>query len=239
MLRRARLLSAGVRLRRELAADSVWSNVMRYTFIARRPEGDETGVRSVHALREGSRVRGRTRGIERSRAGVFRLADGFRIVDVFDEGRSYLGSVVADSATTPRDMLLHLGRTRRHSEIVDRLYLSPEAVVRWRDLLPIVVQNRGYGPLYGRKRRRDEAITTEGGVAMGDSVVVTAATRYELEELDDYTLIGRDAVGERYRHIFATGGEYVMTAVGYGPRAPAGSDLLVHLGLAHSKSSRP
>lgn len=227
VLRRVHLVRAGAPLGGELAVDSAWANTLAYTFIARRPAGEEDGIRSVRSVRDGVPLRGKPRGLHRARPGLYRLDEGYHIVDVFDEWDRHLGSVVVDPATSPRRILQHLGCAHRQSDAVDRLQLGVRGILHWRALLPDIVRSGGYGPLLMRPRTPEERAALADPA---DSIAVTA-TRYQLEELESFTLVGRDGEGERYRHVFTAGGNYLMTAIGYGPQAPAGEALLSHLGL--------
>lgn len=224
VLRRVHLVSAGVPLGHEVGADSVWSNVLGYTFIAHRPEGDETGVRAVRAVRDGVPLHRDPRGIHRTGTGRYRLDVGYRIVDVFDEWNHHLGSAVVDSATGPRRLLQHLGHTRRHSDAVDRLSLSVRGIQHWRALLPLIVESGG--SVYLRRRKPE-------GLALADPAdsITVVLVRYRVEELEGFTLVGRDGVGESFRHVFTAGDHYAVTAIAYGPDAPTGRQLLTHLGL--------
>lgn len=225
VLWRMRRASASVPLGRELEADSVWSNVLGYTFIAHRPEGDEAGIRSVRAVSDGVPLHSDPRGIHRTGSGRYCLDVGYRIVDVFDEWNHHLGSAVVDSATGPRRLLQHLGITRGHSDAVDRLSLNARGIQHWRALLPLILE--GGGSVYLRRRKPEPL---EALADPADSIAVVLV-RYQVEELEGFTLVGRDGDGERFRHVFTTGGHYVVTAIVYVPDAPTGRQLLTHLGL--------
>ena len=124
------------------------------------------------------------------------MRDGFHIVDVFSPQGLYVTSVLAATDMSARRMLHHLGVLRPLSDSVDRLHLSTDEVVHWREMMPIIVRNRGFGYLYTR--------VAEGGrekPKAADSLDVFAQ-RYELEEEGDFVLIGKDRERESYRHIF-------------------------------------
>jgi len=224
--RRVRLLTAGVPLRNELAADTVWTDVLGHTFIGRRPDL-ESSIRSVRARRLGVTLRRRGPGIDRAGPDLYRLQEGYFIADVFSPTDRHLGSAMAASGMTGRQILRHVGVTRGHSETVDRLYLDVEQVAAWRELLPVVIHNRGYGYLYTRPER--EGLSRDGE-APGDSVKVMAQ-RFEIEQAEGFALVGKDRGTQSYRHVFTPGGEYRVTAIQYGQSRMAGGALLGHLGL--------
>lgn len=231
VLRRARLLSAGVPLRGELAADSVWTNVLGYTFIARRPSEPETGIARVQMMRDGVRRKQHYPGLTRAGIGRRRVSEGYQIVDIFTTQDRHLGSAVAPRSMPGRCILRHLGHVHAVCDSVYRLHMDPFALARWRRLLPVVVRNRGFGPIMledGARSAADHRIAA--GPASPDSLGLHAA-RYDLEELTDFTLVGRSRPGSCYRHIFGAGGEYFMTAVHYGAEPPPGRELLRALGL--------
>jgi len=228
--RRIRLLSTGVELRGDLAPDTAWTDALGYTFIGRRPEPYETGVRGVRAMRVGVRVRDRVRGFSRTGPAVYRLGDGYRLVDVFDPTDRYVATAAARQSMSGRCILLHLGATRRQGERCDRLFLTPEHVRYWRDLLPVVLRNRGYGYLYQRLgRRRDRQ-------AAGDSTEILAE-RFDLEEVGEHILVGKTRRDQRYRHVFTDGGEYLVTAIQHGDPYLEGPELLALLGLSATRSA--
>ena len=227
--RRMNLLSAGVRLRDDLAADSVWTNVAGHTLIARRSEPGETGIFALRPKRMGIRLRERPVGISRYRLGIYSLDDGFHIVDVFAPDNRYLASAAVSARMPGRRILQHLGLVRRHSPTLDRLYMSPDELVHWRQLLPVIRRNQGYGPLWVQRGRvPPPASTSERAVA--DSVQISAQA-YELEELDRHVLVGRDHPEESYRHIFGAGGDYIMTVIQYGESPLREAGLLTDLAL--------
>lgn len=230
--RRIGLLTAGVPLRGELAADTVWTDVLGHTFIGRRTDR-EAGIRSVRTRRLGVSLRRRGPGIERTGSGHHRLQEGYTITDVFSPMNRYLGSAVAAEGMTGRRILQHMGVTRRHSATVDRMYLGNEQVTGWRELLPVVIQNRGFGYLYTRSGREGAGGDEE---ASGDSLEVMAQ-RYEIEQVEGFALVGKDRSGESYRHVFAPGGEYRVTAIQHGRSHLDGSALLGHLGLLTARDS--
>ncbi|MFC1525198.1 hypothetical protein ACFL6X_00115 [Candidatus Latescibacterota bacterium] len=222
--RRIRLLTAGVELRRELAVDSVWANALGHTFILRRPRGEETDVRSAGTRRLGVPLSERGYGFERAGPAIGRVQAGYCIVDVFAPNDHYIASAAVAEGMSGRLILQHLGVVRQYSEQVDRLFLAPEEVMYWRELLPVVVQNRGFGYLYTRAER--EGDRTEE--ATGDSLEIMAE-RFDLEEVAGYALVGKSRGGSQYRHIFAPGGEYRATVIQYGAAPLVGRGLLLHL----------
>ena len=227
--RRMGLLSAGVRLRDDLVADSVWTNVIGHTFIARRSESGETGIYALHPKRMGVRLRERPVGISRYRLGIYTLDDGFRIVDVFAPDDRHLASAAVAVPMRSRRILQHLGLVRQHSPTLDRLYLSTDELAHWRQLLPVIRRNQGYGPLWLQRGRVPPSASTPEST-FPDSGQISAQV-YELEELDSHVLVGSDHEGESYRHIFGTGGDYIMTVLQYGESPLRGTDLLGDLAL--------
>ena len=224
--RRFRQHSVGVVLRGDMAADSVWSDVLGHTFIARTPGDDgEVGITSMRPRRLGVPLRRRPDGIERLSIGRYEIEDGLHIVDVFSPQGMYVTSVLAATDMSARRMLHHLGATRPLSDSVDRLHLSADEVVYWREMMPIIVRNRGFGYLYMRAAERGREDSKSS-----DSLDVFAQ-HYELEEEGDFVLIGRDRERESYRHIFDAGGEYLTTAVHYGRPRREGREFLRHAGL--------
>ena len=232
--RRMGLLTAGVPLRNELAADTVWTDVLGHTFIGRCPDL-ESGIRSLGARCLGISLRRRGVGIDRAGPDLYRLQDGYFIADVFAPTDRYLGSAVVAAGMSGRQILRHVGVTRGHSETVDRLYLDGEEVAAWRELLPVVIQNRGYGYLYTRPER---GVLSQDEQARGDSVKVMAQ-RFEIEQVEGYALVGKDRGAQSYRHVFTPGGEYRVTAIQYGLSRMAGRELLSHLGLVAADASSP
>ena len=222
--RRIGLVTSGVALRDNLAADSVWTNVMGHTFIARSRSDGETGIVSRRAKTMGIQVRGEGRGITRIRFGQYAIHDGFHIVDVFSPHRRYLTSVVAPTSMHGRQILQHTGVVKRHSDVVDRLFMDPEEVVHWRELFHIVVRNRGFGTLYVRNEGSKDSSSES------DSLRVLAE-RYELQEVGDYVLVGKNRSTQSYRHIFSVGGKYIMSVIQYGGPRQTGQALLAGLGL--------
>ena len=225
--RRFFLHSAGVPLRGDLAVDKVWTNVMGHTFVTRTPGRDgEVGISSLRAKRLGVPIHDQTRGVSRQAIGRHKLEEGYHIVDVFTPDGRYAGSAVAVSDMPRRRILLHLGLTKYHSEHIDRAHLSPSEIVRWRSLMPVVVANRGFGHLF---TRRVEG--TAPRISSPSDSLEISAHRYELEEKEDFVLIGRDSEGESYRHVFSVGEEYIMSAIQYGELPLRGSALLEELEL--------
>jgi hypothetical protein len=229
--RRFSLHSAGVPLRGDLSIDRVRANVMGHTFVHRTPAGgSEAGITAVHAKRHGVYIRDLTRGIERQGIGRHELEKGYHIVDVYAPGGRYAASVAAASAMSGRRILLHLGLTIRHSERIDRAHLGSTEIVRWRSLMPVVVANRGFGYLFRRSPKGNPSS------APSDSLNISAL-RYELEEVEDFVLIGRDGKGESYRHVFSVGEEYIMSAIQYGGAPLKGWALLKELNLFKSSGT--
>ena len=111
-----------------------------------------------------------------------------------------------------RQILRHLGIAREVSPAVDRLRMTPDEQVYWRELLPVVVANGGYGYLFVPSRK--ETAGSEGK-ANSDSLKVMGQ-RYELEEVGDYLLVGKDKKDQISRHIFTIGGRYITTIIHYG-----------------------
>jgi hypothetical protein len=228
--RRLDLMRAGVRLRGELAIARVWRNAMRYTFIARRPDGEETGVAALRRRCRGVPVSGKIRGIRRQGwMGNCRVVEGYWIVDVFSSLDTYLTSAVAPETMPFRHLLQHLGIARELSSAADRVLMTPEERIYWRELLPVVRANRGYGPLFipAREHASDESAEEGTLKVMG--------TRYELEEVGDFVLVGQDRGEERCRHVFTIGGGYLMSILQYGVAEFDGRQALRELGLESSE----
>lgn len=223
--RRIRLLSAGVVLRGDLAADTAWVDARGYTFVGRHSTDPETDIRSVRAKRHGIRVRDSGSGISRAGPATYRLSRDWRLVDVFDPRDHYVATAAAHHSVVGRRILQHLGETRRHCDACDRQFLTADEVEAWRELLPVVVQNHGYGFLYLRPAPGGGAARAEA-----DSTRIMAE-RFDLEEVAGYTLVGKARGDQQYRHVFAPGGEYRLTAIQHRPPHRAGRDLLSHLGM--------
>ncbi|NKB69206.1 MAG: hypothetical protein GKR89_19225 [Candidatus Latescibacteria bacterium] len=218
MQRRIDLLGAGVRLRPEHAVEKVWRNIMGYRFVARAPEG-ESGVAGLRSRREGVLVKEKARGITQGSLGLFKVEEGYWIVDIYSSVDTYLKSAVA-----PRDMadwrlLHHLRLTRPLSETADRFLLEPREQVYWRTLLPVVRRNKGYGFLYQKEKKSDSDTTR----VMGE--------RYKVEELGDYVLVGKAQPGARFWHVFTGGEVYLRSIVSFGPGELAAVAALQQLDL--------
>jgi len=226
--RRLDLLRAGVRLRAELAVDKVWRSAMDYTFIARRPDEKEAGIAAVRVKRNGVPVAARRRGMRRGGGGTYKIEEGYWIVDVFSSVDTYLTSAVVARDMSTRRILQHLGMARRLSASMDRMFMIPEEQVYWRELFPIVVQNKGFGPLYVSRQKqeseRDESAERDSLKVMGK--------RYQLEEAGDYVLVGQDRGDESCRHIFDIGGEYLASVAQYGMPEFDAPQTLQMLGLS-------
>ena len=238
VLRRIRLLSAGVALRGELAVDRVWTDVLGNVFIARTPDGAEGGITAVHCLRNGVRRRDRAPGIHRAGRGLYRLDERHHIVDVFTPWDRHVASVVTPCDMSARRIMEHLGIFHRKTSSVDRMQMDPDSIERWRELLPVVVRSDGYGPLYVRSdqlKRRDSPHVEPETDAIDTTYVVVQ--RYDLIELPDFVLVGRSRPGALYRHVFTAGGRYIMTAVAYGDTLPEGRELLQEMDLVSQDSS--
>ena len=228
--RRIGLVKAGVALHANLAADSVWTNVSGHTFIARSRESGESGIVSRRAKRMGIAVRGGGHGISRIGPGQYTIEAGFHIVDVFSPQHRYISSAVVPTSMRGRQILQHLGIVRRHSQVADRFYMDPKEVVYWRQLFHVVVRNRGFGPLYLRDESRDSRHSHSDSLQL-------FAQRYELDEVGDYALVGKDRDEQSYRHIFSVGGEYIMSVIQYGQVQQNGQALLKELGLVDQEGS--
>jgi len=227
--RRLDLLSAGVRLRGELAADQVWRNAMGYTFIAHHPREGEAGIAAARVRRGGIPISMRPPGIGRKRLGVCQIREGYWIVDLFSSLDEYLASVVAPREMPGRRILRHLGIAREVSPGVDRLRMTPDEQVYWRELLPVVVANKGYGYLFVPSRR---ATVDSEEEATSDSLKVMGQ-RYELEETGDYLLVGKDRKGQVCRHVFTLGGRYLTTVIHYSAAEFDARQTLADLGLSY------
>ncbi|MFH1569642.1 MAG: hypothetical protein ABIL09_16720 [Gemmatimonadota bacterium] len=232
--RRIRLLTAGVELRGDLAVEAVRTHALGYTFIFRRPAGLEGDIRGTRPQRDGIPLRSAGRGLKRRGGQVYELERGYCIADVFSPRDEHVASAVAPDTMSARRLLQHLGLARPFSARLDRLFLPPDEVAAWRELLPVVVQNRGFGYLYTRPR----ALTEAGEGAASDSVELMAQ-HFDLEEDDGWVLVGRTRGDQHYRHVFAPGGEYRVTALQYGGQPLQGRDLLIHLGLVPASGAAP
>lgn len=224
--RRFDLLRAGVRLREELAVARVARSAMGHTFIARRVAEEEPGVVALRPKRRGVPVSTKPRGIEKGSWGICEIEEGYWIVDVFSPMAIYLTSVVVPEEMPGRYILQHLGIARELSPTADRILMTAEGQVYWRDLLPVVIANKGYGHLFVAVERelKSEEVESDSLKVMGK--------RYQLEEFEDYTLVGQDRKNERCRHIFTLGGEYLMSIVQYDTLEFDARAALQLLGLA-------
>ena len=225
--RRLRLVSAGVALPAELSTDSIWTNAMRFTFISRTPPDGELGIESVRALKNGVTIKGEVHGIYGMGRQRYGIAEGFHIVDLFSPRDRHIATAVTPTRMSTRRILQHLGVTKRYSDKADRMYMHRDEIVAWRDMLPVVVMNGGYGPLYHRPGGHDAQ-----GNAAADSLF---ATVYDLEEEEEYVLVGKTRAEEKYRHIFTAGGEYVCSVMLYQNSPLRGKALLRHLGLERDR----
>ena len=232
--RRLDLLRAGVRLRDDLAVARVWRNPMGYPFIARRPAAEETGIASLQPRRRGVPVSTRPRGIDKKgRLGICEVRDGYWIVDLFSSLDAYLASVVVPEEMPGRSILQHLGIARELSERADRVLMTVEEQLYWRELLPVVVANDGYGPLFISSQdqlRQDREGEPDSLKVMGK--------RYQLAEVGDYLLVGRDRENERSRHIFTLGGQYLMSILQYDTAEFDPHQILRELNLRNEHSER-
>lgn len=143
----------------------------------------------------------------------------------------YLTSVVVPEETSGRRILQHLGIARELSPTADRILMTPEGQVYWRDLLPVVIANKGYGHLFvpvAQELKSGEKVEPDSLEIMGK--------RYQLEEFEDYILVGQDRKNDRCRHIFNLGGEYLMSIVQYYTTEFDAGAALQLLGLAPADS---
>ena len=112
--------------------------------------------------------------------------------------------------------------------------ILPEEQVYWRELLPLVVRNQGFGPIYLRALEPD---LEQDGVAELDSLGVMGR-RYYLETTGDYILVGRDQPDESCRHVFTSGEEYLMSIAHYGVLPLDAPEVLQVLGLDSTRISK-
>ena len=130
-------------------------------------------------------------------------------MDVFSSQDVYLNSAVADTAMPPRRILQHLGLARPIDEAVDRHFMGPSEQVHWRELLPVVLANNGYGWIYILDEEREhEEVQRDSLHALGK--------RYEVVHEEDFVLVGERSETQSYWHVFTAGQEYVTTAMRYG-----------------------
>lgn len=241
LLRRARLLSAGVPLRGDLAVDSTWTNSMGYRFICRTPRAPEGGLAAVRVVQHGVALHERSRHVRRAMPGHYRLRSGVRLLHVFAPQDEYVGSVAAPRGMGGREALEHLGVWRRVSARLSRMHLTGAALEMWRTQLPLLQRNDGYAAILLRVRpsRRNtphgaahDAVDgeTARGTAGADSMDALV-DRYVLEEQGDFLLVGRQQATDGYRHVFTTGERYLMTGIWAGAPPLPPDSLLSGLGL--------
>lgn len=221
--RRINLVSGGVVAGKGVAADSVWKAASGYTLIAYRP-ADLKAVRGLRVKRFGVAFDEDPVGI--GGFGGRRLQDGFWLVDVFSTMDTYMGTAAVSRRLPDRRLLLHLGIAKEFVAQADRMHLEPQEQLYWRELLPEVVRNRGYGQLY-LPRQTVEAL--EAGTLEPDSLEVKA-TRYILEEGADYIVAGQRLGARGYLHVFSAGHQYRTTLLFYGEPAPDLAQALAWLG---------
>ena len=231
--RRIELLRAGVRPRPETGVKKVWRNAMGYTFVARRPDGEEEGISGVRILRRGVPVKERASGLRRGRFGRLAVQEGYWIVDVFSSVDTHLRSAVVPEKMPERRLLQHLGLAREVSDTADRVFMVPAEQVHWRELLPVIRRNDGYGPLYARVAEPEPPEE----IGRIDTVNVMGK-RYLLETVDDYVLVGDDRAEQRCWHVFTPGEEYLVSVLHQGLPPLDGPAALGALGLAGSDSTR-
>ena len=182
----------------------------------------------VHAAglrvrRHGLLARVDPQGIRRSRFGRFVEPD-YQIVDIYSSRDTYLNSALTDTAMSGRTILSHLGMTKRLSARVDQLYMGVDEQLYWREFLPTVIANDGYGWIYLPEAREPTADEDEEtGKAMG--------RRYDVQTTDAFLLVGEQRAGQSYWHVFTVGQDYVTTALKYGAARLEGDKALLLLGL--------
>lgn len=201
--RRIDLLHAGVTLRQDLAVARVRRTTMGYTLLSRRSEEGESGIVALRGMREGRTYADKINGIARTHMGQYAVKEGFEIVDVYSSFDTYITSAVAQENTSSRSILRHLGLARGVSDSIDRLALNVEEQVFWREMLPIVITNGGYGMIYLPEADPEKGATSKDCLAV-------KGKRYEIEEVAEYVLVGMDGPIESYRHIFTSGGRYLF-----------------------------
>ena len=218
--RRIELLRGGVRG----AVHAVWRNAVGLTFVARRPSEAESGIKGLRARRHGLPARVDPQGIRRNRFGRF-VEPGYQIVDIYSSRDTYLSSALIDTAMSGRTILGHLGIAKRLSAQVDQLYMGVDEQLYWRELLPTVMANDGYGWIYLPEVRDPTADEEdeETGKAMG--------RRYDVQETDAFLLVGEQRGGQSYWHVFTVGQDYVTTALKYGAARLERDEALLLLGL--------
>ena len=199
-------------------------NAVGLTFVARRPSEAESGIKSLRARRHGLPARVDPQGIRRNRFGRF-VESGYQIVDIYSSRDTYLNSALTDTAMSGRTILGHLGMAKRLSARVDQLYMGVDEQLYWRELLPMVMANDGYGWIYlpeARDPTADEE-DEETGKAMG--------RRYEVQAAGAFLLVGDQRGGQSYWHVFTVGQDYVTTALKYGAARLERDETLLLLGL--------
>ena len=219
--RRIDLLRGGVRG----AVHASWRNALGLTFVARRPSGAEPGITGLRARRHGLPARVDPQGIRRERFGRFVVERGYQIVDIYSSRDTYLNSALTDTAMSGRTILDHLGMAKRLSARVDRLYMGADEQLYWRELLPVVVANDGYGWIYlpeVRDPTEDEG-DEETGKAMG--------RRYDVQVAGTFLLVGEQRGEQSYWHVFTAGQDYVTTVLKYGAARLERDAALLLLGL--------
>jgi len=217
--RRIDLLRGGVRG----AVHAVSRNAVGLTFVARRPTEAESGIKGLRVRRHGLPARVDPKGIRRSRFGRF-VEPGYQIVDIYSSRDTYLNSALTDTAMSGRTILSHLGMAKKLSAQVDQLYMGVDEQLYWREFLPTVIANDGYGWIYlpeAREPKADE--DEETGKAMG--------RRYDVQTTDAFLLVGEQRGGQSYWHVFTVGQDYVTTALKYGAARLEGDKALLLLGL--------
>jgi hypothetical protein len=231
--RRINLINGGVALNRELAADSVWRAANGYTLIAHRPQRLESITR-LQVRRLGVVLDEKPVGIGRDMLGRYSLEEGFWLVDVFSTMDVYMGSAAVSRRLPVRRLLLHLGLAHKLVEDADRMHLEPKEQLFWRQQLPEVIRNRGYGQLY-LPRETVQALA-EGTLDL-DTLEVKA-DRYILEEMENYILVGRQLENGGFLHVFSAGHQYRTTLLFYGTRPPDGAEALKWLGWNQDPEQR-
>ncbi len=205
--RRIDLLRAGVVLRQDLAIARVRRTAMGHTLLSRGAAKGEAGIVALKGMREGIPHPDAINGVGRNHLGLYATREGYEIVDIYSSLDTYLTSAVVRESASSRSILRHLGLARSLSESIDRFTLEVEEQLFWREMLPVVVSNGGYGMLY-----LPEASSKKSSA---DSLKVKGR-RYEVEEISEYVLVGMNGPDESYRHIFTSGGKYLFSLVSYG-----------------------
>lgn len=222
--RRIDLLGAGVSLHQELAVDRVRRTVMDYTLLSRRLGEGEAGISAIKGKREGVPASDVERGISRNYLRLYTTEEGYEMVDVYSSVDTYLTSAVVEQDMSVRSILRHLGLARKLSDSTDRMVLEVEEQIYWREILPMIVRSGGYGMLYLSPAK-------EGENPIGSDSLTVKGKRYEVEEDGDYVFVGMDRADKSFRHVFASGGEYLFSLVCYGGEKVDGRATLQTLGL--------